>query len=133
MGSLTSPQSMIFQQGEVELPEELECTDSVTMLKPGAKNYFQIPVSNSSNHDIVLKKNIITGRAEYINLIIPLPVKFNPSNISVSSIHAKEDDEWNTIKHSSKKENQPEHQRQSSIIRKEKTEAVPKATTEHHQ
>ena len=37
------PQPMIFQQGEVELPEGLECTDSVTMLKPDAKNYFQIP------------------------------------------------------------------------------------------
>ena len=39
---------MIFQQGEVELPEGLKCTDSVTMLKPGAKNYVQIPV----NHDL---------------------------------------------------------------------------------
>ena len=47
-GCLTSPQPMIFQQEEVELPEVLECIDSVIMLKPGAKNYFQIPVSNSS-------------------------------------------------------------------------------------
>ena len=38
VGCLTSPQPMIFQQGEVELPEGLECTDSVIMLKPGAKN-----------------------------------------------------------------------------------------------
>ena len=89
------------------------------MSKPGAKNYFQIPVSNSSNHDIILKKNTIIERAEYINSIIPLPVKFNPSSISVSSIHVKEEDD------------QPEHQHQSTIIRKEKTEAAPKATTEH--
>ena len=92
VGCLTSPQPMIFQQGEVELPEGLECMNSVIMLKPGAKNYFQIPVSNSSNHDIVLKKNTIVGRAEYINSIIQLPVKFNPNNISVSSIDAKEED-----------------------------------------
>ena len=72
---------MIFQQGEIESPEELECMDSVIMLKPGAKNYCQIPVSNSSNHDIVLKKNIIIGRAEYINLIIPLPVKFTQATL----------------------------------------------------
>ena len=59
VGCFTSPQTMRFQQGEVELPEGLECTDSVIMLKPGAKNYFQFPVSNSSNHGIVLKKNTI--------------------------------------------------------------------------
>ena len=101
---------MIFQQREVELPEGLECTDSVIILKPGAKNHFQIPVSNSSNHDIVLKKNTIDGRAEYINSIIPLPVKFNSYKISVSSIHTKEEDECNPIKYSSEKENQPDHQ-----------------------
>ena len=41
VGCLASPQTMIFQQGEVELLKELECTDSVIMLKPGTKNYFQ--------------------------------------------------------------------------------------------
>ena len=87
VGCLTSPQPMIFQQGEVELPEGLECTYSVIMLKPGAKNYFQIPVSDSSFYDIVLIKNTIVGRAEYINSIIPLPVKFNPNNIIVLNPH----------------------------------------------
>ena len=38
MGYLNPPQPMIFQQGEVEIPEGLECTDSVIMLKQGAKN-----------------------------------------------------------------------------------------------
>ena len=131
VGCLTSHQPMIFQQVKVELPEGLEYMDSVIMLKPGAKIYFQILVSNSSNHDIVLKKNTTVGRAEYINSVIPLPVKFNPSNISVSSIHAKEGDECNPIKHSREKENQPEHWHQSTIIRKEKTEAVPETTTDH--
>ena len=102
------------------------------MLKPGTKNYFQIPVSNSSNHDIVLNKNTIVGRAEYINSIIPLPVKFSSYKISVSSIHTKEEDQYNPVKHSSEKENHPEHQHQSTI-KKEKIEAVPKATTEHQQ
>ena len=132
-GCITSPQPTIFQQGEVELPEGLECTDSVIMLKPGAKNYFQIPVSNSSNHDIVLKKNTIIGRAEYINSIIPLGVRFNPTNISVSSIQTNKENKCNSVKDSSEKESQPEHQHQPTIVRKEKTEAVPKATTEHQQ
>ena len=56
VGCLISPQPMIFEQGEVELPEGLKCTDSVILLRAGAKYYFQIPVSNSSNQDIVLKK-----------------------------------------------------------------------------
>ena len=133
VGCLTSLQPMIFQQEEVELSEELECTDSVTMLKPDAKSYFQIPVSNSSNHEIVLKKNTIIGRAEYINSIIPLGVKFNRTNISVSSIQTNKEDKCNSVKHSSEKESQPEHQHQSTIFRKKKTEAVPKATTEHQQ
>ena len=60
VGCLTSPQPMIFQQGELELPEGLECTDSVIMLKPGAKSYFQIPVSNSSNHDMAEEQNTST-------------------------------------------------------------------------
>ena len=38
MRCLTSLQPMIFQQGEVELPEGLKCINSVIMLKPGAKN-----------------------------------------------------------------------------------------------
>ena len=96
------------------------------MLKPGAKNYFQIPVSNSSNHEIVSKKNTIIERAEYINSVIPLPVKFNQNNISVSSIHTKEKDECNPVKHSIEKENKPEHQHQSTIIRKEETELYQK-------
>ena len=120
MGCLTSPQPMIFQQGEGELPAGLKCADSVIMLKPGAKNYFQIPASKSSNCDIVQKKNTIVGRAEYMNSIIPLQVKFNSYKISVSSIHTKEEEECNPIKHSSEKENQPEHQHQSTI-KKEKT------------
>ena len=101
------------------------------MFEPGAKSYFQIPVSNSSNHDIVLKKNSIIEREEYINSIIPLGVKFNPANISVSSIQTNEEDKCNSVKHSSKKESQPEHYHQPTIARKKKTEAVPKATTEH--
>ena len=51
----------------------------------------------------LLKKNTFYGRAEYINTIIPLPVKFNPNDISVSSIHAKEENKCNPLKHGSEK------------------------------
>ena len=93
------------------------------------QNYFQISVSNSSNHDIVLKKNTIIGRAEYIKSITPLAVQFNPNNISVSLIHTNEEDKCNLIKHKKEEESQPGHQ--STTIREEKTEAVPKSTIEN--
>ena len=55
------------------------------------------------------------------------------NNISVSSIHTNQEDKCNPIKHCCEKESQPVHRHLSIIIRKEKTEAVPKATTEHQQ
>ena len=125
VGCLTSPQPMIFQQGEGELPKRLKCADSVIMLKPGAKNYFQIPVSNSSNCDIVLKENTIVGRAEYMSSIIPLQVKFNSYKISVSSIHTKEEEECNASIAVRKRINQntstsqPSRKRRQKLYRKQ--------------
>ena len=49
---------------------------------------------------------------------------------SLTSIRTKEEDECNPIKYSTEKGNQPKHQRQSTI-KKDKAEALPKATTEH--
>ena len=54
---------MMFQQEETELAEGLDCTDSIIMIKKGVKNYFKVPVVNSSDHDI-LKKTMIMGRVK---------------------------------------------------------------------
>ena len=58
---------MIFQQHEIQLPEGINCIDSVVTLKKGARNYFKIPVSNSASHGITLKKkNTVVDRLEYV-------------------------------------------------------------------
>ena len=54
---------MIFRQEKKELAEGLDCTDSIIMIKKGVKNYFKVPVVNSSDHDI-LKKTMIMGRVK---------------------------------------------------------------------
>ena len=50
---------MIFEQEETELAGGLDCTGSIIMMNKGVKNYFNVPVVNSSDHDIILKKNMI--------------------------------------------------------------------------
>ena len=56
IGVIEKRTPMIFQQHEIQLPEGIACIDSVVTLKKGARNYFNILVSNSASHDITLKK-----------------------------------------------------------------------------
>ena len=74
IGNLSKTQPIIFQQEETELAEGLDCTDSIIMMKKGVKNYFKVSVVNSSDHDIILKKNMIMGRVEPIKSLVPLEV-----------------------------------------------------------
>ena len=77
---IEKPTPMIFQQHEIQLPEGIDCIDSVVTLKKGARNYFKIPVSNSATHDITLKKNTVVGRLEYV-------VSTSSFNTELSSEH----------------------------------------------
>ena len=83
---------MIFQQEETELAEELDCTDSIIMMKKGVNNYFKVSFLNSSDHDIILKKNIIMERVETIKTLVPLEVKLHQHSAKVSSIKATWED-----------------------------------------
>ena len=56
------------------------------MMKKGVKNYFKVPVGNSSDHDIILKKNMIMGRIEPIKSLVPLEVKLHQHSAKVSSV-----------------------------------------------
>ena len=60
-----------------ELAEGLHCTDSIIMMKKGFKNYFKVPAVNSSDYDIILKKNMVMGRVEPINSLVPVEVKLH--------------------------------------------------------
>ena len=92
IGNLSQTQPMIFKQEEIELAERLDYTDSIIMMKKSVNNYFKIPVGNSSDHDIILKKNMIMGRVESRKSLVPLEVKFHQQSAKVSSIKATWED-----------------------------------------
>ena len=75
VGLVKKEGAMVFQSKCVELPEGIQCADSVIMLKPGVKNYFKVPVVNDSNHNITVMKNTVTGNLEYVTSIVPLEVR----------------------------------------------------------
>ena len=83
---------MIFQQEETELAVGSDCIDSITMMKKRVKNCFKIPVVNSSDHDIILKKNMTMGRVEPIKSLVLLEVKSHQHGANVSSIKATWED-----------------------------------------
>ena len=93
IGNLSQTQAMIFQQQETELGERLDCTDSIIMMKKGVNNYSKVPVVNSSDHDIILKKNMIVGRfLEPIKSLVLLEIKLYQQSAKVSSIKATWED-----------------------------------------
>ena len=57
-------------------------------MKKNVKNYFKVPVVNSSDHDIILKKNMIMGRVEPMKFLALLKVKLHQYSAKVSSIKA---------------------------------------------
>ena len=73
VGLVKKERAMIFQSKCVELPDGIQCTDSVIMLKPGVKNYFKVPVVNDSNHITIMKSTVI-GNLENVTSIVPLEV-----------------------------------------------------------
>ena len=66
IGVIEKRTPVTFQQHEIQLLEEIDYIDSVVTLEKGARNYFNIPVSNSASHDITLKKNTAVRRMEYV-------------------------------------------------------------------
>ena len=81
---------MIFQQEETELKEGLDCTGNTIMMKKDVNNYFKVPVVNSSDHDVILKKNM--GRLEPIKSFVSLEVKLHQQSAKVSLIKANWED-----------------------------------------
>ena len=85
IGNLSQTQPMIFKQKEIELAERLDYTDSIIMMKKSVNNYFKVPVVNSSDHGIILKKNMIMGKVEPIKSLVPLERKLHQHCAKVSS------------------------------------------------
>ena len=92
IGNLSQTQPMIFEQEETELAERLDYTNSIIMMKKGVNNYFKVPVVNSSDHEIILKKSLTMGRLEPITSLLPLQVELHQHSAKVSSIKANLED-----------------------------------------
>ena len=92
IGNLSQTQPMTFQQEETELAEGLDCTDSIIMMEKGVNNYFKVPVVKNSDHDIILKKNMIMVRLEPIKSLVSLEVELHQHSVKVSSIKANLED-----------------------------------------
>ena len=75
VGLIVEKRPMMFHGSDLDVPEGIQCADSLVMLKNGINNYFQVPVINDSAHDITLRKNLVVGRLEYVSSVIPLEVK----------------------------------------------------------
>ena len=66
VGLVKKERAIIFQSKCVELPEGMQCRDSVIKLNPGIRDYFKVPVINDSNHNITTMKNRVIGNLEYV-------------------------------------------------------------------
>ena len=62
------------------------------MMTKGVKNYFKVPVVNSSDDGIILKMNIVMGTVEPIKSLVPLEVQLHQHSTNVSSIKATSQD-----------------------------------------
>ena len=62
------------------------------MTKKCVTNHFKVPVVNSSDHCIIVKKKMIMRRVEPIKSIVPLEVKLHQQSAIVPSIKATWED-----------------------------------------
>ena len=72
VGLVKMKKAMLFQSGEIDVPEGLQYAKTVVMLKSSARNYFKIPVVNDSRKDVILHKNTELGYLESIKSLVPL-------------------------------------------------------------
>ena len=75
VGFVKVKRAMLFQPGEINVPEGLPYAEAVVMLKSSTNNYFKIPVVNDYSKDVILHKNSQLGYLQPIKSIVPLQVE----------------------------------------------------------
>ena len=75
LGFVKVERAMLFQPGEIDVPEGLQYAETVVMLKSSTNNYFKIPVANESSKDVILHKNTQLGYLEPSNQLFPCKLK----------------------------------------------------------
>ena len=66
-------QVMFEPESDISLPEELQMSESLLYVKPGACSSLKIPSQNPTDHDIVLPSRTLTGRLKSVSAVVPLP------------------------------------------------------------
>ena len=75
VGFVKVKRAMLFQPGEIGVPEGLQYAEAAVILKSSTNNYFKIPVVNDSSKDVILHKNTQLVYLETIKPIVPLQVE----------------------------------------------------------
>ena len=75
VGFLKVKKAMLFQPGEIDVPEGLQYAETVVLLKSSTNNYFKMPVVNDCRKDVILHKNTQLGYLEPIKSIAPLNIE----------------------------------------------------------
>ena len=75
VGFVKVERAMLFQPGEIDVPEGLQYAETVVLLKSSTNNYFKMPVVNDCRKDVILHKNTQLGYLEPIKSIAPLNIE----------------------------------------------------------
>ena len=73
-GVVDSPLPVMFEpDSDISLPEELQMSESLLYIKPGACSSLKIPIQNPTDHNIVLPRRTLIGRLKSVSAVVPLP------------------------------------------------------------
>ena len=64
---------MFEPDSDISLPEELQMSESLLYVKPGACISLKIPIQNPTDYDIILPRRTLIGRLKSVSAVVPLP------------------------------------------------------------
>lgn len=59
--------SLLFTADSLHIPEGLSIAETVVVAKKAANNYFQIPLTNTSRTNIIIKENEFIGKLQLVS------------------------------------------------------------------
>ena len=98
IGVVDSPLPVMFEpDSDISLPEELQMSESLLYIKPGACSSLKISIQNPTDHDIVLPRRTLIGRLKSVSAVVTLP------NVSCKLSNSQNSDSPSMQEHSSEK------------------------------
>ncbi len=65
---------------QAQWPSGLAIHETLTTIKQGKSSIIDVPVTNTTDHDIVLPKRLLLGRLQLVRSVSPLEVKLSDKN-----------------------------------------------------